>query len=368
MHAVFDGHNDVLLRLWRNSKAGADPVAEFKNGTREGHIDGPRARAGGLGGGICAIYIPSGDLILQEPDENGHYDTPLAAPLERLPSLDIAMEKAAIALRLDRAGAWRLCRSTADIRKAFAEDIFAAVLHMEGCEAIGADLDAQTPFHGLAPLDVVRGVLRGEELAAGLRSLGPVWSRHNIFGHGVPFSYPMSPDTAPGLTDAGFALVKECNRLGILIDLAHITEKGFWDVAKTTNQPLIASHSNAHALTPVARNLTDRQMDAIKESGGLVGLNYAVTMLRADARDIADTPLSDMVRHIDYMVERMGIDCVALGSDFDGATVPVGIADASGNHNLVAALKSAGYGDGELAKICRENWLRVLSQAWHEAA
>ena len=222
---------------------------------------------------------------------------------------------------------------------------------MEGCEAIGADLDALEVFY-----------------AAGLRSLGPVWSRHNIFGHGVPFSYPMSPDTAPGLTDAGFALVKECNRLGILIDLAHITEKGFWDVAKTTNQPLIASHSNAHALTPVARNLTDRQMDAIKESGGLVGLNYAVTMLRADARDIADTPLSDMVRHIDYMVERMGIDCVALGSDFDGATVPVGIADASGNHNLVAALKSAGYGDGELAKICRENWLRVLSQAWHEAA
>ena len=139
-------------------------------------------------------------------------------------------------------------------------------------------------------------------------------------------------------------------------------------MAKTTNQPLIASHSNAHALTPVARNLTDRQMDAIRESGGLVGLNYAVTMLRADARDIADTPLSDMVRHIDYMVERMGIDCVALGSDFDGATIPVGVADASGNHNLVAALKSAGYGDGELAKICRENWLRVLSQAWHEAA
>ncbi|MFN6986293.1 MAG: membrane dipeptidase, partial [Rhizobium oryzihabitans] len=81
MHAVFDGHNDVLLRLWRNSKAGADPVAEFRNGTREGHIDGPRARAGGLGGGICAIYIPSGDLILQEPDAQGHYNTPLAAPL-----------------------------------------------------------------------------------------------------------------------------------------------------------------------------------------------------------------------------------------------------------------------------------------------
>ena len=222
---------------------------------------------------------------------------------------------------------------------------------MEGCEAIGPDLAALETFY-----------------AAGLRSLGPVWNRNNIFGHGVPFAFPMSPDTGPGLTEAGFELVRACNSLGILIDLSHITEKGFWDVAKTTDQPLIASHSNAHALTPVARNLTDRQMDAIKESGGLVGLNYAVTMLRDDARDIADTPLSDMVRHVDYMVERMGIDCVALGSDFDGATVPAGITDASGNHNLVAALKSAGYGDGELAKICRENWLRVLSQAWHEPA
>ncbi len=351
MHAVFDGHNDVLLRLWRNSKAGADPVVEFRDGTREGHIDAPRAKAGGLAGGICAIYIPSGDLILQEPDENGHYVTPLAAPLTRQPSLDIAIEKAAIALRLDQAGAWKLCRQTADIRKAMADNVFAAVLHMEGCEAIGADLDALELFY-----------------AAGLRSLGPVWSRHNVFGHGVPFAFPMSPDSAPGLTDAGFALVKACNRLGILIDLAHITEKGFWDVAKTTDQPLIASHSNAHALTSVARNLTDRQMDAVKESKGLVGLNYAVTMLRSDARDNANTPLSDMVRHIDYMVERMGIDCVALGSDFDGATVPVGITDASGNHNLVAALKSAGYGDDDLAKICRENWLRVLSQAWHEPA
>lgn len=351
MELVFDGHNDVLLRLWRNMAAGGDPVAEFRDGISDGHIDGPRARAGGLAGGLCAIYIPSGDLILKEPDARGHYETPLAAPLDRIPSLEIALEKAAIALRLDRANAWRLCRSTADIRNAVADGIFAAVLHMEGCEAIDPDLDALDVFH-----------------AAGLRSLGPVWSRHNIFGHGVPFAYPMSPDTGAGLTDLGFDLVRACNRLGILIDLAHITEKGFWDVAKTTDQPLVASHSNAHALTPVARNLTDRQLDAIRESGGLVGLNYAVTMLRPDGRDNAVTPLSDMVRHIDYMVERMGIDHVALGSDFDGATIPEKIHDAAGNQNLVAALRDAGYADTDLTKICRENWLRVLGQAWHEQA
>ncbi|MGV8936545.1 MAG: dipeptidase [Allorhizobium sp.] len=350
MELVFDGHNDVLLRLWKGAGLGVDPVEEFAEGTIEGHIDGPRAREGGLAGGLCAIYIPSEKgLILKEPDQHGHYTTPLDAPRDRPPSLDIAMQMAAIALNLDRAGAWRLCRSTDAIRKAMDDGIFAAVMHMEGCEAIDAELNALDVFY-----------------AAGLRSLGPVWSRNNIFGHGVPFAYPMSPDTGPGLTDAGFNLVKACNRLGILVDLAHITEKGFWDVAKTSDQPLISSHSNAHALTPVARNLTDKQLDAIKESRGLVGLNYAVTMLRADARDDAATPLSDMVRHIDYLVERMGIDCVALGSDFDGATVPEAISDASGNQKLVAALKAGGYSDGELKKICRENWLRVLASAWHE--
>ncbi|PST22361.1 peptidase [Mesorhizobium plurifarium] len=351
MQAVFDGHNDVLLRLWQHARGGADPVAEFSEGTDKGHIDAARARAGGLAGGLCAIYVPSGDLVLKTPDENGHYRTPMAAPLDHLPSLATAMELADIAIKLDRAGTWRLCRSVGEIRAAMANGVFAAVLHMEGCEAIGPDLTALETFH-----------------AAGLRSLGPVWSRHNVFGHGVPFAYPASPDTGPGLTEAGFELVRACNRLGILIDLAHITEKGFWDVARTTDQPLVASHSNVHALTPVARNLTDKQLDAIGESGGLVGLNYATTMLRPDGQENAATPLSDMVRHVDYLVERMGIDCVALGSDFDGATIPEEIADAAGNQNLVAALEDAGYGDAELAKICRENWLRVLGQAWHEPA
>lgn len=349
MQLVFDGHNDVLLRLWSHAKDGNDPVAEFADGTAAGHIDAPRARAGGLAGGLCAIYIPSGDLVFADPDANGHYATPLAAPLDPLPSLAIATEMAAIALRLDRAGAWRLCRSVKDIRKAMASGIFAAVMHIEGCEAIGADLAALEVFH-----------------AAGLRSLGPVWSRHNIFGHGVPFAFPSSPDTAPGLTEAGFALVRECNRLGIMIDLAHITEKGFWDVAETSDQPLVASHSNVHALTPVARNLTDRQLDAIRERRGLVGVNYATAMLRPDGRSEADTPLSDMIRHIDYLVNRVGIDCVALGSDFDGATIPEEIGDAAGNQRLIAALRQAGYGAEDLTKMASENWLRILASAWRE--
>jgi len=350
MQTIFDGHNDVLLRLWTRQKDGHDPVADFIEGAPSGHIDLPRARAGGLGGGLCAIYIPSGDLHFEAPGPDGHYDTPLAPPLERASSLDIALEIASIAIRIERAGGWRLCRSTGDIRQAMTDGVFAAVLHLEGCEPIGADL---------AALDVLH--------AAGLRSLGPVWSRNNIFGHGVPFSFPKSPDTGPGLTDAGRELVRACDRLGILVDLSHITEKGFWDVAATSEGPLVASHSNVHALVPVARNLTDRQLDAIRERDGLVGLNFAVTMLRADSREDAATPMSDLVRHLDYMVERMGIDRVAIGSDFDGALIPECISDASGLQRLVEALAQAGYSADELERMCRSNWLRVLGRAWKEA-
>lgn len=347
MQLIFDGHNDVLYRLHSHAREGRDPVAEFTGGTTDGHIDGPRAQAGGLAGGFCAIYLSSADLGHREPDERGHYAIPLPQPLPHHPSLAAAMEIAAIALKLDRAGAWRLCRSVADIRAAMADGLFAAVMHMEGCEAIQAGLDELFVLH-----------------AAGLRSLGPVWSRETIFGHGVPFAYPADPDIGAGLTEAGFRLVRACNELGILIDLAHLNEKGFWDVARTSHHPLVASHSNAHALTPVARNLTDRQMDAIRDTRGIAGLNYAVTMLRADGREDAATPMEDLVRHIDYMVDRMGIECVGLGSDYDGATIPASIGDAAGGQVLVEALRKAGYDEEALAKLCRENWLRVAAETW----
>ncbi|RLP23902.1 dipeptidase [Mesorhizobium sp. YM1C-6-2] len=347
----------MLYRLWNHAAKGTDPVAEFiegseaagYDGAERGHIDMARARSGGLAGGLCAIYITSGHLDFGKPDERGNYETPLSKPLERQPSLDIALQMAAIALRIERAGGWNICRNSRDIAAAIEAGKFAAVLHMEGCEAIDAELSALETFY-----------------AAGLRSLGPVWSRNNIFGHGVPFAYPMSPDTGPGLTEAGKRLVGECNRLGIMIDLAHITEKGFWDAAKLSDQPLVVSHSNVHAITPVARNLTDRQLDAVRESKGLVGLNFAVGMLRPDGREDANTPISDMIRHIDHLVDRLGIEGVAIGSDFDGATVPAEIGDAAGLQKLVDGLRDAGYGDGDLAKICRDNWLRVLASAWHE--
>ena len=166
------------------------------------------------------------------------------------------------------------------------------------------------------------------------------------------------------MTGAGKELVRECNRLGVLIDLSHLNEGGFWDVAGLTKAPLVATHSNAHALCPASRNLTDRQLDAIRDSDGMVGVNFAVGFLREDGGESEDTPLEALVRHVDYLVERLGIDRVGFGSDFDGAKVPEGIGDVSGFPNLLAALRDAGYDETSLGKLAHENWVRVLRTTW----
>ena len=166
------------------------------------------------------------------------------------------------------------------------------------------------------------------------------------------------------MTDAGRELVRECTRLGVLIDLSHLNEKGFWDVAGLSDAPLVATHSNAHALCPSSRNLTDRQLDAIKDSDGMVGVNFAVSFLREDGQDNADTPLETVVRHVNHLVERLGIDRVGFGSDFDGAKVPEAIGDVSGLPKLLAALRQHGYGEADLRKLAHENWLGVLRRTW----
>ena len=152
--------------------------------------------------------------------------------------------------------------------------------------------------------------------------------------------------------------------MGILVDVSHLNEAGFWDVAGVTIAPLVATHSNAHALSASTRNLTDEQLDAIGKSGGVVGVNFAIGFLRADGHTSADTPLAEIVRHVDYIAERIGVDSVAFGSDFEGATVPAELGGMDGLPRLVDALRARGYDDEALAKITHGNWLRVLGQTW----
>jgi membrane dipeptidase len=200
--------------------------------------------------------------------------------------------------------------------------------------------------------------------SAGLRSIGPVWSRPTIFGEGVPFSFPSTPDIGSGLTELGIALVKRCNELNIMIDLSHLNEAGFWDVARHSNAPLVATHSNVHSITQHSRNLTDKQLRAIADSDGMVGLNFAAAFLREDGKMLADVPLSQVLKHLDYLLEILGEDRVGLGSDYDGAIMPEELNDLSNLPNLILAMKSHGYGEILIKKLCRENWLRVLQKTW----
>lgn len=335
---VFDGHNDTILSLNHTGRS-------FFDKSSEGHLDLPRAKEGGVGGGFFAVYIA---------DRGADQPTDDALPTEYAQSQALSMLGQLIRLEAESQGKCRIVRTAGDIQECMDDGTFAILLHIEGAEPLDAEGDT---------LEVL--------YAAGLRSVGITHSRSNIFGHGVtwvrsrPDTLPASPDTGPGLTDVGKNLVRHCNRLGVMIDLSHLNEKGFWDVAALSEHPLVATHSNVHVLSSVSRNLTDKQLDAIKESNGVVGLNYAVSFLREDGqRDPDNTPISLMVDHIDYLVDKLGIDGVALGSDYDGTTVPKEIGDAAGQPVLMQGLRDRGYDDDALAKIAHRNWVRVLGETW----
>jgi membrane dipeptidase len=342
---VFDGHNDVLLRLYNSTSA--DPVTDFLQGESSGHIDLKKARAGGFAGGLFALYSPSPRPATTADPANAALSRPLPPPLPMEDARTSVVGELAMLVKIERAsqGAVAICRNVAEIRAAMGRGALATVLHIEGAEAI----DGKLHF-----LDVL--------YAAGLRSLGPVWSRPNIFGHGVPFQFPSSPDIGDGLTTAGEELVRVCNDLKVLIDLSHITEKGFWDVARLSKAPLVATHSNVHALCPSPRNLTDKQLAAVRDTGGMVGLNFATGFLRPDGKMRGDTDIELMVQHLDYLLDKLGEDHVGLGSDFDGAMVPQKIGSAAGLPVLFDALRAKGYSDALMTKVASENWLRLLER------
>jgi len=340
MVAVFDGHNDAITR---------EDHADIVAGRPEGHLDLPRMRAGGVRGAIFAVFTPSpGDEEEVVPRSDGVVEIALAEVVPQPAAASFATRAAGRLLALEREGHVRVARGVRDIDAARDDDgAPVAVLHLEGAEAIDPGLDSLDLWY-----------------SAGLRSLGPVWSRPTDFGHGVPFISPSSPDTGPGLTDAGHALVRRCAELGIMIDLSHLNEAGFWDVARADVGPLVASHSAAHALAPTSRNLTDRQLDAIGSTDGLVGIVYACMFLRPDFVEDADTPVRLIAEHARHVADRIGVDHVGLGSDFDGTTVPAGVGDVAGVPRVLDALRDVGFTEAEVAAIAWDNWRRVLDSWW----
>lgn len=348
----FDGHNDVLLRLSRSSSHG--DISSFFKKWEGGHLDILRMKEAQCLGGFFAVYVP------EQFDDGGVYDDwmtrseyalPLPPPHDVPYATQITLAQSALLLRMEREypSQFMICRSFHDFKQAREENKIASIFHLEGADGIDPELFM---------LDVL--------YAAGLRSLGPVWSRPNIFGYGVPFRYPSSPDIGPGLTDRGKKLIRRCNKLGIMVDLSHLNEKGFWDAAQISDAPLVATHSAAHGICASSRNLTDQQLSAIRDSKGIVGLNFATAFIRPDGKEDINTPLDFFLKQFDYLIEHLGENYIGLGSDFDGATIPKDIGDVTGVPKLFNALEKYGFNKELIEKIAYKNWMSVLQRTWKE--
>ena len=223
------------------------------------------------------------------------------------------------------------------------------MLHLEGAEPIGPGLDELEVLH-----------------AAGLRSLGLSWSRPNAFATGVPFGFPGSPDQGPGpdrpRARARRARAASC---GVLVDVSHLNARGFWDVAELLDGPARRlALRRARAVSLAAQ--PDRRAAARDRRARRPRRDQLPRRLPARGRrDDADTPLERIVEHAAHVAEVAGLDAVALGSDFDGATMPAALGDVAGLPALLDALRTvAGFGEAELASVARGNWRRVLAAAW----
>lgn len=324
---VFDGHEDFITQMKRPQTGitRAEP-RDFLAESEKGHVDLPRAMRGGLGGCFTSIYLTN------ERAEMGA----LAYTMDELNDLFRVADRSE--------GRFRICRTVAEIRRAWAADAFASVIMFEGADAISRSLKELRVF-----------------FEAGLRCLAPTWSRSTIFAHGVAFDGSL-PES--GLPEAGHDLVSECNRLGILLDVSHINPAGFRDMLETSTAPVIASHSSVKAISPHARNLDDDQIRALARKGGTIGINFANIFLRPDMQGGDDTRLDLVLDHFTHIVNLVGDEHVSFGTDFDGTTVPAVVKDAAGLPVVLRALAQMGFSDTTLERICHGNFLRVASQVW----
>lgn len=313
---IIDTHCDTLGRVYEGQRRLGERSAL-------GQFDLPRAIAGGLTAEFMAAFVDErrpGDGIRQSL----HFIDVYYQELEAFP--DLAMQATCVD----------------DIRRAKAAGKVALLLSMEGAEGLGGDLRALRTFYKL-----------------GLRSLGLTWNRRNEAADGTG-----EARTGGGLSSFGVNLVKECNRLGILLDLAHLAPAGIRDVLEISEAPVVVTHANCYALWPHIRNLTDAQLEAIARKGGVVGVTAVPIFLGENPQR---NQLSTLLDHLDRMVEVMGVDHVGMGMDFDGINDSrvEGIEDVSRFANVTRALDQRGYTPDDIRKILGENFLRVLGEVIH---
>jgi len=361
---IIDGHIDVPYRLWESRDAKGQLTEDVSERTPKGDFDWPRAREGGLDAPFMSIYVPA----------------KLGAPAaKKLAEQLIDMVEGIAKRSPDK---FSLARSPADVRANAAAGKVSLLLGMENGSPIGKQLSNVQHFH-----------------ERGIRYITLAHSRDNQLSDS---SYDERHKNK-GLSPFGEKVVAEMNRLGILVDVSHLSDDAFEDVLRVTKVPVIASHSSCRHFTPGwARNMSDDMIKALAKNGGVIQINFGsgfidekiqkeesarwgkrAALLKkhglesSDARAKAllekfddENPrnyasVEQVADHIQHVVKLVGIEHVGLGSDFDGLgdSLPTGLKDVSAYPNLIKVLLQRGFSEGDIEKICSANVLRVWERA-----
>ncbi|AJY76640.1 dipeptidase [Paenibacillus beijingensis] len=311
---VVDFHCDVLSKLLENDKLRFAEDGPREEGAKELDVTWERLRASGSLFQMFAIYIP---------ERMGKTMTPI------LQSVDLFMR------RIEALPGIAFVRTRCQLREALQNGKTGAMLSLEGVDGLQGDFIALRILYYL-----------------GVRALGLTWNHANWAADGV-----MEP-RGGGLTGKGRQLVRNCNELGMMLDVSHLTDQGFWEVVELTNRPLIASHSNSRKLCPHPRNLTDDQIRTLVAMDGRIGITYVPWFVTSEG----EASVSGVVRHVDHVCSLGGEKHVMLGSDFDGIDRHVaGLAHPGEVWRLTEQLLQH-YKEEQVRGFMSENALRYLDQ------
>jgi len=321
---VVDTHCDTLMKIanswdpqYRRLFNIEGPI-DISKENPDMHIDIPRMKKGGMNLQFFAVYI--------EPRFK-----PSGALMRTLQGFDAFEQMLANNPEMMKVTSYE------DAIKAKKDNRIAGLLAIEGGEALEGSLSVLRMLYNL-----------------GLRSIGLTWNQRNRIAEGVGDCV-----SGGGLTKFGRELIAEMNKLGVIVDVSHLSPAGYWDVIEFSEKPIIASHSNARAVCDHPRNLYDDQIKALAENGGVMGMNFCVPFVK----DADEVTIEDMLDHVDHIVNLVGVDHVGLGSDFDGISAsPKGLENITTIPNFTHGLVERGYTDEEIVKILGGNYLRVLKE------
>lgn len=351
---VVDGHNDVII-------TSVLPGLDISQRLTVNHTDIPRLIEGGIDVQVFAVWS----------DDKKWKSGAFKHANDQIDALEKVLNRNPDKIEL--------AKNSDDIERITKTGKVAALIGIEGGNMIEANIDYLVALYD-----------------RGARYMTLTWNYDLSWATAAAQESKTTSQDGKGLSSLGKDIVRKMNILGMMVDLSHVGEKTFYDVLDVANKPVLVSHSNAYKLTPHFRNLKDAQLEALKKNGGVVGVNFysgfldknyekrvkklykkqfglqgdytlsasdQYGVLSVENKHIADVPLSLLLDHIDYLVQKIGIDHVAIGSDYDGIeSAPRGLEDVSKLPNLTKALLKRGYNQWDLEKLMGLNFLRILKE------